>query len=118
MISNRYSTVSVLLAGLLAAAGVHAQNTSAAATTDVPAKAGEASTTVQGRPNALPRDPAQTSKTKEERRAEKELKKAKADSDRALSVMGQKGASAGAPAGTPATAPVGTPPVQAGGTAK
>lgn len=44
---------SVLLAGLLAAAGfANAQNTGAAATNSSPAKAGEASTLTQGVPNA------------------------------------------------------------------
>ena len=44
---------SVLLAGLLATAGfAHAQNTGAAATNTMPAKAGEASTLTQGVPNA------------------------------------------------------------------
>jgi len=44
---------SALLAGLLATAGfAHAQNTGAAATNTLPAKAGEASTQTQGVPNA------------------------------------------------------------------
>lgn len=43
------STLSILLAGLICAAGVQAQTT---VTSDVPPAAGEASTTVQGLPNA------------------------------------------------------------------
>ncbi|MDP3673098.1 MAG: hypothetical protein Q8R69_25820 [Telluria sp.] len=41
-----------LLAGLLAAAGVHAQSTPAAGSSDGPPKAGEASTQTMGVPNA------------------------------------------------------------------
>jgi hypothetical protein len=44
--------LSVLLAGLLAAAGVQAQSTSASGSSDVPPKAGEASTQTMGAPNA------------------------------------------------------------------
>jgi hypothetical protein len=43
--------LSVLMAGLVAA-GAHAQSTSAAGSTDLPPKAGEASTQTQGVPNA------------------------------------------------------------------
>lgn len=44
---------SVLLTGLLAAAGfAHAQNTGASATSNLPARSGEASTQIQGVPNA------------------------------------------------------------------
>lgn len=42
----------LLLAGLLAAAGAQAQSTPAAGSSDGPPKAGEASTFVQGAPNA------------------------------------------------------------------
>ena len=42
----------ILLAGLLAAAGVQAQTTPAAGSSDLPPKAGEASTQTQGAPNA------------------------------------------------------------------
>lgn len=48
--SNAY--LSVLLAGLLAAAGVQAQSTSASGSSDLPPKAGEASTQTMGVPNA------------------------------------------------------------------
>ena len=48
---NKYATHSLLLAGLMALAGV-AQAQSGAATSDVPVKAGEASTMTQGAPNA------------------------------------------------------------------
>jgi hypothetical protein len=44
--------LSVLLAGLLAAAGAQAQSTPAAGSSDLPPKAGEASTQTQGAPNA------------------------------------------------------------------
>jgi hypothetical protein len=44
--------LSVLLAGLLAAAGVQAQSTSAGGSSDLPPKAGEASTQTRGVPNA------------------------------------------------------------------
>jgi hypothetical protein len=42
----------ILMAGLLAAAGVQAQSTPAAGSSDLPPKAGEASTQSQGVPNA------------------------------------------------------------------
>jgi hypothetical protein len=44
--------LSVLLAGLLTAAGVQAQSTSASGSSDTPSKAGEASTQTHGVPNA------------------------------------------------------------------
>lgn len=51
--TQRHLTTSLLLSGLLAFAGfAQAQSGSAAATTNVPAKAGEASTMTQGKPNA------------------------------------------------------------------
>lgn len=105
------TTVSLLLAGLLAAGGVFAQS----ATTSVPASAGEASTMVNGQPNARVNDPM-LSKSKAERKTEKEMKKAEAKQRRETAVMGQKGATAGAPAGTPANSPAGTPSVHKGGT--
>lgn len=50
---NKSTTyLSVLLAGLLAAAGVQAQSTSASGSSDLPPKAGEASTQTMGAPNA------------------------------------------------------------------
>jgi hypothetical protein len=48
------SYLPILLAGLLAAAGVQAQSTPAAGSSDLPPKAGEASTQTQGAPNAAP----------------------------------------------------------------
>jgi len=45
--------LSILLAGLLAVAGVHAQSAPPVGSSDLPPKAGEASTMVQGRPNAM-----------------------------------------------------------------
>ncbi|RYF44208.1 MAG: hypothetical protein EOO25_00465 [Comamonadaceae bacterium] len=91
--------------------------TNAAATSSVPPKAGEASTSVNGRPNANPNDPMLT-KSKAERKSEKEMKSAEAKTRREAAVMGQKGAQAGAKAGTPAVSPAGTPAVQDGGTPK
>jgi hypothetical protein len=46
------SYLPILLAGLFAAAGVQAQSTPAAGSSDLPPKAGEASTQTQGAPNA------------------------------------------------------------------
>jgi hypothetical protein len=48
--SNAY--LSVLMAGLMAAAGAYAQTTPAAGSSDTPPKAGEASTQTLGAPNA------------------------------------------------------------------
>jgi hypothetical protein len=48
--SNAY--LSVLMAGLMAAAGAYAQSTPAAGSSDTPPKAGEASTQTMGAPNA------------------------------------------------------------------
>lgn len=169
---NRNTTVSVLLAGLIAASGAaYAQSTAAggtssvppkageastqlngtpnaqvnsaagvgvttgatvskdqirqdaqgqskaSVTSSVPAKAGEASTTVKGNPNMDPNSPMLT-KSKAERKIEKEMKKAERDQARQTAIMGQKGAQAGAKAGTPAVSPAGTPAVQDGGTPK
>jgi hypothetical protein len=44
--------LSVLIAGLMAAAGAYAQSTPAAGSSDTPPKAGEASTQTNGAPNA------------------------------------------------------------------
>lgn len=89
----------------------------ASVTSSVPAKAGEASTTVKGNPNMDPNSPMLT-KSKAERKSEKEMKKAERDQARQTAIMGQKGAQAGAKAGTPAVSPAGTPAVQDGGTPK
>lgn len=96
--------------------GAHGQS-NASATSSVPPRAGEASTTVRGNPNADPNNPMLT-KSKAERRSEKAMKKAERDQARQAAIMGQKGAQAGAPAGTPAVSPAGTPSVQEGGTPK
>lgn len=160
--SNAY--LSVLLAGLLAAAGVSAQSTSAGGSTDLPPKAGEASTqtmgapnaattnspvteapistkdavrqdahgqsgaattsgvppkagevstTVQGRPNADPADPT-VGKSRAEVKAEVGMRRAQLDAARATHLMGNT--SYGVAIGTPATAPAGTPSVFQGGT--
>jgi hypothetical protein len=45
--------LSVLMAGMLAAAGVNAQTAPASGSSDLPPKAGEASTQTRGAPNAL-----------------------------------------------------------------
>ena len=112
------ATLSILLAGLLAMTGaVRAQGTSASSTSNVPLKAGEASTTVSGQANANPKSPMRN-KTAAERRTEREMKRADRKMRREAAVMGQKGAQAGAPAGTPAVSPAGNPSVFKGGTPK
>jgi len=126
----------VLLAGLLAAAGAQAQTAAAevsevpisskdaisqdahgqsgaATTSGVPPKAGEASTTVQGRPNADPNDPL-VGKSRAEVRNEVMMRRAQLDAARAAQIMGNAGY--GVAVGTPATAPEGTPSVFRGGT--
>ena len=87
----------------------------ASATTRTPGRAGEASTTVDGKPNANPDSPMLT-KGRSERMMEKEMKKAESKRARELAVMGQKGAQVGADAGTPQNSPVGNPSVFKGGT--
>lgn len=89
----------------------------AAATTNSPGRAGEASTMVQGVPNANPDAPTLT-KSKAERRTEREMKRAQRKQERDMSVMGQKGAQAGAEVGTPENSPAGNPSVFKGGTPK
>lgn len=157
-------TLSVLLAGLLAAAGVQAQSTSAggssdlppkagevstqtlgapnavttnspvteapvstkdairqdanglsgaATTSSVPPKAGEASATVQGRPNADPADP-RVGKTRAEVKAEVAMRRAQLNAAKTTQLMGNTGY--GAAVGTPANVPAGTPSVFGGGT--
>lgn len=93
-----------------------AQGRSAAsATTRTPGRAGEASTMVKGDPNANPDSPMLT-KSKSERKMEKELKKAESKQAREIAVMGQKGAQVGAEPGTPPNSPAGNPSVFKGGT--
>jgi hypothetical protein len=87
----------------------------ATATTTTPGRAGEASTMVNGKPNANPDAPTLT-KSKSERKMEKELKKADRDQAKQAAIMGQKGAQAGAEAGTPPNSPAGNPSVFKGGT--
>lgn len=154
--------LSVLLAGMMAAAGVHAQSTSAggssdlppkageastqsngmpnaattnspaseapvstkdairqdangmsgaAATTTVPGKAGEASTAVNGQPNANPNDPLQ-GKSRAEVRNERMMRRAEVGAERAARRMGQSGYEIGKPANLPS----GFPSVFQGGT--
>lgn len=114
---HRTVSTSILLAGLLAVGAAQAQTAPAAGTSNLPPSAGEASTQVNGQPNRNPNNPLVT-KSREERKAEKEMKRAEAKQRRETAVMGQRGATAGAPAGTPAVSPAGNPPVQAGGTPK
>lgn len=93
-----------------------AQGRSAAAVTTLsPGRAGEASTMVNGKPNANPDAPTLT-KTRSERKMEKEMKKAQRKQEREIAVMGHKGAQAGAEAGTPHNSPAGNPSVFKGGT--
>lgn len=87
----------------------------ATATTTSPGRAGEASTMVDGKPNANPDAPTLT-KSKSERKMEKEMKKAESKRARELAVMGQAGAQVGAEAGTPQVSPAGNPSVFKGGT--
>ena len=87
----------------------------ATATTRSPGRAGEASTMVNGKPNGNPDSPMLT-KSKSERKMEKELKKAEARRLREIAVMGQKGAQVGAEVGTPQNSPAGNPSVFKGGT--
>jgi len=154
----------VLLAGLLAAAGVQAQSTSASgssdlppkagemstqshgapnaatsnspvteaplsnkdatrqdasgmsgasATTSVPGKAGEMSTTVQGRPNANPNDPM-VGKSRAEMRGDVASKRAERDANRASRMMGSAGY--GSAVGKPANLPADYPSIFQGGT--
>ena len=72
----------------------------ATATTRSPGRAGEASTMVNGVPNANPDSPMLT-KSKSERKMEKEMKKADRKHARETAVMGQTGAQTGAEGGTP-----------------
>lgn len=95
-----------------------AQGRSAAtATTRTPGRSGEASTMVNGVPNANPDSPMLT-KSRSERRMEKEMKKADRKQARETAVMGQRGAQVGAEAGTPQNSPAGNPSVFKGGTPK
>ena len=87
----------------------------ASATTRSPGRAGEASTMVMGKPNANPDAPTLT-KSRSERRMEREIKIAQRKHNRELAVMGQKGAQVGAEAGTPQNSPAGNPSVFKGGT--
>jgi hypothetical protein len=130
-------SLSILMAGLMAAAGAQAQTVpatpvpdvpvstkdqirqdaqgrdAASATTTAPGRAGEASTMVQGNPNANPDDPA-LSKSRAERRTDKAMKKAEKDVAKTQQMMGNTGY--GVAPTTPATAPAGTPSAKEGGT--
>jgi P pilus assembly chaperone PapD len=109
---NKHATSSLLLAGLIVLAGAaHAQTM--AGTSKVPMEAGEASTMVNGVPNANPDSPMLT-KSRSERKMEKEMKKAQRKQKRELAVM--TGAQVGAEPGTPLNSPAGNPSVFKGGT--
>ena len=111
---KNFTTPCLLLAGLMAlAAGANAQT--AEGTSNVPMKAGEASTMVRGNPNADPDSPM-LNKSRSERKMEKEMKKAQRKQERELAVMGQRGAQVGAEVGTPQNSPAGNPSVFKGGT--
>ena len=90
---------------------------SATATTRTPGRAGEASTMVNGRPNADPDSPMLT-KSSSERKMEREMKRAETRRMRDSAVMGQTGAQVGAEVGTPENSPAGNPSVFKGGTPK
>jgi hypothetical protein len=87
----------------------------ATATTNSPGRAGEASTMVQGKPNANPDAPTLT-KSKSERRMEKEMKKAQRKQDREMAAMGHRGANPAV--GTSPNTAEGNPSVFNGGTPK
>ena len=89
----------------------------ASATTRSPGRAGEASTMVEGRPNANPDAPT-LNKSRSELRVEREMKRAQRKQDRETAVMGQKGAQVNAEVGTPPVSPAGNPSVFKGGTPK
>lgn len=117
--TSKFIGTSVLVTGLLTAAGIAAAQTSplgkspggASATSTTPDKAGEASTTVRGNPNANPDDPRVT-KSSAERKSERDMKRADRKAARE-SRMGNRAAAGDAspnvPAGTPATNMGGTP---------
>ncbi len=130
---------SVLLAGLLATVGAHAQTvpaspvseapiatkdairqdahgmSDASTTARVPVDAGEASTVVQGKPNANPNDP-NLGKSRAEVRSEVRMSRAEADAARATQMMGH--ARYGVSVGVPATVPADSLSVFEGGTPK
>ncbi|MBA3774387.1 MAG: hypothetical protein H0X13_18445 [Ramlibacter sp.] len=85
----------------------------ATATTPVPVRAGEASTMVQGRPNANPNDPM-VGKSRAEVKGEMGMHRAQVDAERNTQMMGNT--AYGRTMGTPATVPAGTPSVFQGGT--
>lgn len=84
----------------------------ASATGGVPGRAGEASSMVNGVPNADPRAPQAVKTTRAERKAAREMKAAQRKADRATATMGQRSS----PAGANATLPAGSPGVKEGGT--
>ena len=126
--------LSILLAGLLAVAGAQAQSASASGSSDVPTKAGEASTTTRGAPNAATTNSPVTEapKTREMMRQESQGMGAAAATTmvpgragEATTMMnGQPNMNPNAPmpapyygrVGVPATLPEGSPSVFQGGT--
>jgi hypothetical protein len=89
----------------------------ASATTNSPGRAGEASTMVQGRPNANPNAPTLT-KSKSERRMEREMKRAQRKQEREMAAMGHRGAEPATAAGISPNSSAGNPSVFKGGTPK
>lgn len=139
------TSASFLLAGLMAVAGfANAQNTGAAATNTMPAKAGEASTMTQGVPNAAAavgektradvkaeataankagttakgttgtsdakgaqagQEPKATdNRTRAQRKADRDMQKARKKADKSAAAMNNAGTSTNVPAGNPSPA--------------
>lgn len=98
------TTLSLVIAGLLSAGAVSAQ-TKASSTSPLPVAAGEASTTVHGRPNAQ-QEPVGTAVSRDAVKAE-----ARAQVHQDANLMSPKGeASTTGPYGQPNMAPVGSSP--------
>ena len=89
----------------------------ASATTNSPGRAGEASTMVEGKPNANPDAPTLT-KSKSDLRMEREMKRAQRKQQRESAAMGQRGAEAATAAGISPNSAAGSPSVFEGGTPK
>jgi hypothetical protein len=81
--------LSVLLAGLLTAAGAQAQSTSPSGSSDTPPKAGEASTQTQGAPNAKTTNSADGTSTSKD--AARKDAKGKSGASATTSVPGKAG---------------------------
>ena len=128
------SHLSILLAGLLAVAGAQAQSSSASGSSDVPTRAGEASTTTRGVPNAVTTNSPMTEAPKTREMNSQEAKGMGAAAattsvpgragEATTMVHGQPNMNPNAPmpapyyrpVGVPATLPEGSPSVFQGGT--